>query len=98
MSYARRTAPCGSRTTATASGRSSSETGLGPEHLHRLFTSYRTKVACDEERCGQPQNGPGHPRRGWVQIRTGAERPWFCGLTCALRWLTSRLATERSAP
>lgn len=73
------------------------ETGLGPEHLHRLFTSYRTRVTCDEERCGKPQTTPGHPRKGWVQIRAGHLRPWFCGLDCALRWITARLTAERSA-
>lgn len=41
-------------------------------------------LGCEEPRCGQPQEGPGHPRRGWVQVKgAGCVARWFCSYYCA---------------
>jgi hypothetical protein len=56
-------------------------------------------VWCRDERCGRPQDGPGHPRRGWVRVSiTGTDAPplWFCGeLHAALALLGEAALTAR---
>jgi hypothetical protein len=63
-------------------------TGLGEPHI-RSIVALRTRV-CKDPRCGVPQTGPGHPRKGWLQIKMGTERPWFCSVPCAQRWLADQ--------
>jgi len=45
-------------------------------------------VACQHAACGQPQTGPGHPRKGWVKLhQAGAPATvWCCGWHCASRY------------
>lgn len=41
-------------------------------------------LGCEEPRCGHVQEGPGHPKKGWVQVKqTGCLARWFCGHYCA---------------
>lgn len=36
------------------------------------------------EKCGQPQTGPGHPRKGWLNVKVAgvAGSTWWCSATC----------------
>lgn len=47
---------------------------------------------CDHDRCGQPQTGPGHPRKGWVQLKRAGEQTalWFCSFHCTSRYAIRR--------
>lgn len=47
---------------------------------------------CPEPRCGQPQAGPGHPRKGWVQTKAAGETQalWHCSWHCASRYAIRR--------
>lgn len=72
--------------------------GLGEPYIRAVIVTRRAQARrCLAERCGQPQTTPGHPRRGWVQVRAGSDRPWFCSLRCAHAWLAVRLADASRA-
>lgn len=62
-------------------------TGLSEPALRELFGQAPAVQWCPEERCGHPQVGAGRPRKGWLQIRRGADRRWFCTARCAVTWL-----------
>lgn len=49
-----------------------------------------THTCTDTEKCGQPQIGPGHPRKGWINVKTAgvAGSTWWCSTTCLARALT----------
>lgn len=70
-------------------------TGLRDHEIEQLLRAVRYPphlvTACDKPGCGQPQQGAGHPRKGWVQLRCGAERPWFCSYECVLGWVKARV-------
>lgn len=42
---------------------------------------------CDNERCGRPQEGAGHPRKGWVEAKKAGEtvKRWWCSWDCLSR-------------
>lgn len=42
------------------------------------------------EKCGRPQVGPGHPRKGWLNVKTAgvAGSTWWCSPACLMRSLT----------
>jgi hypothetical protein len=43
----------------------------------------------DPEKCGRPQVGPGHPRTGWINVKTAGTRgsTWWCSTTCLITGL-----------
>lgn len=49
-------------------------------------------LRCDQLTCGQPQNGPGHPRKGWIQTKTagGRQALWHCSWHCVSRYAIRR--------
>lgn len=49
-------------------------------------------MPCNQPACGQPQEGPGHPRRGWVQLKRAGEviTLWFCSFHCVSRYAIRR--------
>lgn len=63
---------------------------IGEPHVRSLLA---LRQPCHIEGCGQPREGAGRPRRGWVQIKCGNTRPWFCSYRCAARWLGSQVTT-----
>lgn len=70
----------------------SRDTGLSLDELHRLrrdfpSTSSNPAPRCPQTRCGLPQVGAGHPRKGWVQVKVAGEQHklWFCGWPCVSR-------------
>lgn len=46
-------------------------------------------MPCTDPRCGAPQTGPGHPRRGWVRVSIAGDPTarWYCSTSCAARGL-----------
>lgn len=39
----------------------------------------------DETRCGRPQEGPGHPRHGWIRTHVAGTKDstrWWCSIAC----------------
>ncbi|WP_346007270.1 hypothetical protein [Janibacter terrae] len=42
------------------------------------------------EKCGRPQDGPGHPRKGWLNVKVAgiAGSTWWCSPTCLAANLT----------
>lgn len=70
------------------------QTGLTMERLRELVAEQPLTAAppCPNRHCGQPQHGPGHPRRGWVQLKVAGETParWFCQWSCVARHAIAR--------
>lgn len=47
---------------------------------------------CGDPRCGVPQEGPGHPRKGWLSVKQVGvdDKPlWFCSTRCVVEMMTS---------
>ncbi len=45
----------------------------------------------DPTKCGQPQDGPGHPRKGWIRTHIAGlanSTRWWCSLACLIHGFT----------
>lgn len=72
--------------------------GIPLDRLRELAAEQpRSAVRCPHAQCGQPQEGPGHPRKGWVQTKVAGEqlRLWFCSWGCVVRHGRQRLGGAR---
>jgi hypothetical protein len=70
-------------------------TGVPIERLRALTAEQpRSLGRCHDERCGRPQDGPGHPRKGWVQIKVAGEPKalWFHTWACVINYAARRRA------
>ena len=54
-----------------------------------------------DDRCGRPQDGPGHPRSGWIKVHAagkgGGPDLWFCSPRCLVRAFAPGVATQIAA-
>lgn len=59
---------------------------------YRDSTHGYVPMPCGQDACGRPQEGSGHPRRGWVQLKRAGEAvtPWFCSFHCVSRYAIHR--------
>ena len=48
-----------------------------------------TTTCTDTERCGQPQVGAGHPRKGWLNLKVAGVggSTWWCSRECLVTGL-----------
>ena len=52
----------------------------------------------DTDKCGRPQHGPGHPRKGWIRTHIAGDADstrWWCSLACLIHGFTQTLVTAR---
>lgn len=52
----------------------------------------------DADKCGRPQDGPGHPKKGWIRTHVaGAANStrWWCSLRCLIAGFTQTEVTSR---
>ncbi|MGG5257486.1 hypothetical protein [Phycicoccus avicenniae] len=52
----------------------------------------------DTEKCGRPQDGPGHPRKGWIRTHvagTSGSTRWWCSLRCLIAGMTGVPGADR---
>lgn len=57
-------------------------------------------TACTQpDRCGHPQDGPGHPRKGWLQLKTAGipRTTWWCSPTCLTHHLITLITPTPAA-
>lgn len=49
-----------------------------------------THTCTDPDKCGHPQTGPGHPRKGWINVKVAgtAGSTWWCSTACLAAHLT----------
>ena len=56
-------------------------------------------MACaDPEKCGRPQVGQGHPRKGWIRTHvagTADSTKWWCSLRCLITGMTGQPGADR---
>ena len=76
-------------------GQITAATGLDQPAVRHLAASENSRQqllrlsrpCTTSDRCGKAQDGPGRPRKGWVQVKPPAQAAlWFCGWTCAGRY------------
>lgn len=52
----------------------------------------------DPTKCGRPQQGQGHPKKGWIKTHVAGQRgsdAWWCSATCLVVDLTQSGRVER---
>lgn len=54
-------------------------------------------TCADSEKCGRPQIGPGHPRAGWLNVKTAGTKgsTWWCSAQCLITALCGDGVTAR---
>lgn len=55
-----------------------------------------SSLGCHDEACGKPRTGPGHPRKGWIQVHQAGTTsdPWLCSWHCLSRYAIRRELAE----
>lgn len=75
------------------------ETGLHTDDLAQLQRDFPSTAdgRCTQPRCGHPQEGPGHPRKGWVQVKpAGQPALWFCSWPCVEHHVLAQIRKARA--
>lgn len=69
-------------------------TGLSIARVESIAKTLARPCA-DPEHCGYAQLGAGHPRRGWINVRSpGQKGVWCCSWACVASFAQRRLTAK----